>query len=410
MYPPQGMTFDAAEAASGGNKPVLKLMKNLYGLKQAGRLWNQMLDEKLRALKYKQSSVDMCLYYRTDKTTVILVGIYVDDLLVTSNNLKLVDEFFEQMKAFDVKDLGKAEKFLGIKIESETAIGYSMSQRAMIDNLVVQFGLKDAKPVGTPIAEVVHAAEDMNLLSAQDVSLFRTLAGALLWIARCTRPDIGFAVHQMTRRTHAPRICDFKVGKRILRYLCGTSEYKLEVKRSGVGEKILLEVYTDADWASENTDRKSVNAGLTYLNGMLISWHCNKQSLVSLSTMESEFVSASRGIQEVMGCYHMIKELGQSVELPIQLRMDNQAAIATIMNEASSSKTKHVDIRHKFIKDLYRLKIVLPSYVTTTNMKADILTKIMPAPTFVRLRTMIGVNAPTYHEGKIRGGVLDKMV
>jgi hypothetical protein len=119
MYPPQGMTLNAEEAKSGGNKPILKLMKNLYGLKQAARLWHQMLDEKLHALKYNQSSVDMCLYCRTTKTTVILVGIYVDDLLVTSNNEKLIDEFFEQMKAFDVKDFGEAEKFLGIKIESE---------------------------------------------------------------------------------------------------------------------------------------------------------------------------------------------------------------------------------------------------------------------------------------------------
>jgi hypothetical protein len=95
MYPPQGMKLTAEEAASGGDKPVLKLMKNIYGLKQAGRLWHQMLSEKLQELNYKQSSVDMCLYYKIMKTTIILVGIYVDDLLVTSNDAKMVNEFFE---------------------------------------------------------------------------------------------------------------------------------------------------------------------------------------------------------------------------------------------------------------------------------------------------------------------------
>jgi hypothetical protein len=89
------------------------------------------------------------------------------------------------------------------------------------------------------------------------------------------------------------------------------------------------------------------------MNGMLISWHCNKQSLVALSTMQSEFVSAARGIQEAMGCYNLVKELERTVQLPILLRIDNQAAIVTILNEASSSKTKHVDIKHNFIKDLY---------------------------------------------------------
>ncbi len=83
------------------------------------------------------------------------MGIYVDDLLVASNDAKMVNEFFEQMKTFDVKDLGIASKFLGIKIEHETPHSYSMSQRTMILNLIEHFGLKNAKPVGTPIAEVV---------------------------------------------------------------------------------------------------------------------------------------------------------------------------------------------------------------------------------------------------------------
>jgi hypothetical protein len=147
------------------------------------------------------------------KTTIILVGIYVDDSLVTSNDANMVNEFFEQMKTFDVKDLGIASKFLGIKIVHETPNSYSMSQRTMILNLIEQFGLKNAKPVGTHIAEVILSAEDMKLLSTQETSLFRTMAGALLWIARCTRPDIAFAVHQMARRTHAPRMCDLKMGK-----------------------------------------------------------------------------------------------------------------------------------------------------------------------------------------------------
>jgi hypothetical protein len=190
--------------------------------------------------------------------------------------------------------------------------------------------------------------------------------------------------------------------------LAGTPGHRLNITKVGTGTTVFFDVYTDADWTSESTDRKSVNAALVYLNGMLVSWHCNKQALVSLSTMESEFVSAARGIQEAMGCYHLVKELKRPIKLPMQLRMDNQAAIASILNEPSSSKTKHVDIKHKFIKDLYRHKLILPRYVTTTEMKADILTKIMPGPTFVHLRNMIGIHQPVYHEGKIRGVVLDK--
>jgi hypothetical protein len=109
-----------------------------------------------------------------------------------------------------------------------------------------------------------------------------------------------------------------------------------------------------------------------YLNGMLVSWNCNKQALVSLSTMESEFISVARGVQEAMGCYYLVKELGMNMQLPMKLRMDNQDAITCIMNEASSSKTKHVDIKHKCIKDLYQRKTTMPSYIPTTEMRADL--------------------------------------
>jgi hypothetical protein len=184
------------------------------------------------------------------------------------------------------------------------------------------------------------------------------MAGALLWIARCTRPDIAFAVHQMTRRTHAPRMCDLKMGKRILRYLAGTSEYRLDISRMNEGTAIRFEIFTDADWASECTDRKSINGATIYLNEMLVSWNCNKQALVLLSTMESEFFSAARGVQEAMVCYYLVKELGMNMQVFMKLRMDNQAAITCVMNEASSSKTKHIDIKHKYIKDLYQHKLL----------------------------------------------------
>jgi len=200
LIPPKGMTFTEEEAKNGGTSPILKLTKNIYGLKLAGRLWNQMLHEKLQELGYKQSNVDNCLYYMHTNSALILVGVYVDDLLVTSNNAKLVENFFTEMKAFDVKDLGTVEHFLGMMVEHRTAHSYTLSQCVMIQNLIDKYGLTSSKPVGTPIADVIPAAEDTRMLSSTETSEFRTLAGALLWITRCTRPDIGFAVQD--RQTH----------------------------------------------------------------------------------------------------------------------------------------------------------------------------------------------------------------
>ncbi len=121
-------------------------------------------------------------------------------------------------------------------------------------------------------------------------------------------------------------------------------------------------------------------------------------------------MSAVRGVQEAMVCNHLVQELGLNIQLPMRLIMDNQAAIACIMNEASSGKTKHVDIKHKFIKDLYQHKLIKPTLRYYPSNESGHPNQDHAWLTFVRLRNMIGVNPPRYREGKIRGGVLDQTV
>jgi hypothetical protein len=148
-------------------------------------------------------------------------------MLTVCVNVKLVDEFFEAIKTFDVKDPVIAVKFLGIKITYETAFSYSMSQHTIILHLIEQFGLKNAKPVGTPVTEIVFSAGHGFVVRSKSIIIsyidFYGLSG--------THARIGFAVHRMTCRTHAPRMCDFKMGKRILHYLAGTSDYRLDVAK-----------------------------------------------------------------------------------------------------------------------------------------------------------------------------------
>ena len=124
--------------------------------------------------------------------------------------------------------------------------------------------------------------------------------------------------------------------------------------------------------------------------------------------MESEFVAAARAAQEIVGCIELLHEVGCCVKLPTLLNMDNQAAIAQVESEASSYKSKHVDIKHKFIKDLYRKKIIQPAYVSTVEMKADLLTKAMSASTFKNLRAMIGLEQFEPISSR-RGGALEGM-
>ena len=338
----------------------------------------------------------MCIYHKRIKDDLIIIGVYVDDLLSTATKPALVDTFFEELKELKVKDLGVVNKFLGMRVACTTKNGYTLDHTAMIREMVEHYNMTRCNPITNPIAE--NEEEDREGQEPLDRVMskrFRSVAGALLWIARCTRPDIGYAMHRMTRRTHAPRVQDWKLGQRILRHLNGTAEYKLHFPKNLKGHELCFTAYSDADFAADREDRKSISASMVFVNGLLVTWVVSKQANVSLSTMESEFIAAARAVQELLGLLELVREVGCPVKLPVQLCMYNQAAISQVQSEASSYRAKHVYIKHKMIKYVYQKGIIIPTYVPTNEMKADLLTKALSTPTFRNLCAMIGLFADT---------------
>ncbi|GMF47391.1 unnamed protein product [Phytophthora fragariaefolia] len=270
---PQGMILPdellRGLGVTSADEVVLELRKALYGLKQAGRLWSKLLHKKLLEIGFMQSLVDMCLYFRLDGDVLLVVGVYVDDLLVTGTKQAVVDAFFGELTSLSVKDLGCAHKFLGMRIVYDDLDGYSLDQEVMIIDLLKEHGMEHEHGVHTPIGKDSNecAQKDAVLLSATrndggvTVSDFQSLVGSLLWLARCTRPDIAL-----------PFTRQHETG----------SNGPLEV----VG-------YCDADFAADKQDRKSVTGGFITIDGMAVAWICCKQGGVSLSTMEAEYIRRS---------------------------------------------------------------------------------------------------------------------
>ena len=184
----------------------------------------------------------MCLYYKYKGETCTVVGVYVDDLLVTGTEQSAVDEFFAEMSSLSIKDLGIVSKFLGLRIQLDDSTGYVLDQEVMIDQMIKEFGMKSANGVRTPIGDECNLEDegDLDYLPARSnkdepsVKSFQSLVESLLWIARCTRPDICFAVHKATRQTHKPTNKYCKTAKRIVRYLKMTKNLKLHL--NGVGQ------------------------------------------------------------------------------------------------------------------------------------------------------------------------------
>ncbi|KAF4144759.1 putative polyprotein [Phytophthora infestans] len=204
----------------------------------------------------------------------------------------------------------------------------------------------------------------------------RETIGSLLWISTCTRPDITMAVNYLARFVAAPTTTHWTAVKRILRYLKGTRELKLEFLRPQAPQhRIGVAIYSDADWAGDK-DAKSTSGGLLTINDMLISWYSKKQSTVALSTAEAEYIAAATTVQDCLWVKQLIDELKRRVKGDnVILHVDNQSAIKNMENDVTTARMKHINIKFHFIRDAIRNEGISIRYCPTTEMKADILTK-----------------------------------
>ncbi|OWZ07207.1 putative mitochondrial protein [Phytophthora megakarya] len=343
----------------------------------------------------------MCVYFRHRSSVQVVVGAYVDDFFVTATEESAVDAFFNELAEFSVKNLGRATKFLDMRVKYDDETGYDLDQETTIQELLKVHGLEKAHGVRTPIGVECNEAQDPGCeklpVSGGDtvptIRKFQSLVGSLLWVARCTRPDIAFAVHKASRRTHAPTAHDWKITKRVFRYLGGTKELRFRID----GDKKLggaLEVVgcSDADYAADKEDRKSVTGGLATIDEMPVSWTCKKQGGVLLSTMEAEYTEVSVMATELLGVRGLLRKLNVILKVPMALRVDNLAALKQLDGEGVSAKAKHLDVRIKFVGDYTKRGILKPEYLEGEKIPADLLTKALETPRLWTLRSKIGLH------------------
>ncbi|UYV76897.1 hypothetical protein LAZ67_14002326 [Cordylochernes scorpioides] len=197
------------------------------------------------------------------------------------------------------------------------------------------------------------------------------------------REDIAAPVCILSSRNQNPRNCDWNAAKRIVRYLKTTKELELRISNQ---KPPALEAYSDATWASDNTDRKSLSGNLLLLGSNPISWMTGKQGCVSLSSTEAELISAAEASQELLWLLDLLKDLELEQKAPIYFHQDNQSCLKICSSEKVSSRTKHIATKIHHLKDLQKKTVIKMVYCPTGDMKADILTKPLPRPTFEKLR------------------------
>lgn len=218
---------------------------------------------------------------------------------------------------------------------------------------------------------------------------YASLIGGLLYMAVNTRPDVAVAVSILGRKTSCPTQSDWVEAKRILRYLIGTMDYELHL---GVNSSP-LEVFVDADWAGDAKDRKSTTGYLFQYAGGMVSWCSRKQDNVTLSSTEAEYVALAESCKELNWILRLFDDLGIPTKLPIKIHEDNQSCIKQIGAASVNRKSKHVETKHHFVRQLKQEGVIDPQYLPTEEMIADMMTKPLQNIKLSRFRQAAGIRS-----------------
>ncbi|KAK2374696.1 hypothetical protein QL285_075640 [Trifolium repens] len=335
---------------------------------------------------YRKGETDNTLFVRQEKGKLMIAHIYVDDIVFGGMTDALVKQFVHQMQSeFEMSLVGELiTYFLGLQVKQmEDTIFISQSKYAK--NIVKKFGMESATHKRTPAATHLKLTKDEKGVSV-DQSLYRSIIGSLLYLTT-SRPDFSFAVGVCARYQAEPKMSHLTQVKRILKYVNGTSDYGIMYSHS---EDSRLIGYCDADWAGSADDRKSTSGGCFFLGNNLISWFSKKQNCVALSTAEAEYIAAGSSCSQLLWMKQMLSEYNVEQRV-LTLYCDNMSAINISKNPIQHSRTKHIDIRHHFIRDLVEDKVVTLEHVATENQLADIFTKALDANKFETLRGKLGI-------------------
>jgi hypothetical protein len=394
---PKGCTVDGDK-----DRWALKLMNNIYGQKQAGRVWNTYLIEGLTTkLGFKQSEQDPCILWR-DRTIIV---IYTDDTIITGPDEGQIDDVIKDIgSVFAITSQEKVSDFLGVNIARDENDGsFTLTQQLLIQSIINDLGLKgDSNARNTPALSSVILREYKESEPYKEKWNYRSVIGKLNYLEKSTRPDIAYAVHQCARFMENPKVEHAKAVKAIGRYLLATKNKGIVCKPN----EQPLECYSDADFAgnwnkvesefNRDTARSRTGYVIKYAGCPLV-WGSKLQTEIALSTTESEYIALSTSLREVIPLMELIKEL-EGVGFAINIERprvyceafeDNEGALEMARSPKMRPRTKHINIKYHHFRDAVKRGDIVINAIDTGEQQADIFTKPLDEKSFVYLRSLI---------------------
>ena len=404
MKIPAGITF---ECNDDPRDYVLKIHRNIYGQKQAGRVSNQYLASKLvKKLGFKQSKVDECVFYR-GKTLYVL---YTDDSLLAGPDREEIDRIIQELQEkakLTITVEGDLADFLGVSIDRRKDGTMHLSQPHLIDQILKDLRLDGdkVKPRSTPAASSKLLTRHSNSKAFDKSFDYRSVIGKLNYLENATRSDISFAVHQCARFVSDPKEEHGEAVRWLGRYLKGTRGKGTIMKPMPDRE---LEVYMDAsfcgDWdpteaANDRDTARSRHGYIINYAGCPLLWKSQLQTQIALSSTESEYTGLSYALRDAIPIMQLLKEM-KAMGFPIHTPKarvhchvfeDNSGALEMARVHKHRPRTKHLNVRLHRFRDYVERKETSINPINTNDQPADYLKKALNEETLVQhRRTVLG--------------------
>ena len=400
---------------------VLRILVALYGLRQSAFEFYMLLLSLLLNIGMVHCEVDHGIFIGewtsppdpsiempASGLLVLYVPLHVDDGLGVTNSPSLYAWFLRILsQRLHIVDLGPCSKFLSILIiRDRPNRKIWLSSHVYVSELLDEWNLSSCKPASTPFpsgALPLSPAPPNSIPDLSDAELvprYQCLVGCLLYLAITTRPDISYYAMWLGQHNSAPTRAHFLAAKHVLRYLSGTKSLALCLGFSSPRVPSTLSGYmqnmgcSDADWASDALDRKSISGYSFYFQGSLVSWSAVKQKSIALSSTEAEYYAMTHAFKEALWLRTFLELMKFPVPRPFPILSDNQAACSLSNSTAISARSKHIDIRHHFIRDHVLDGSFSTTWIPTADMPADIFMKPLPFPVFSRHRDVLGLSIP----------------
>nr|KAJ0214235.1 hypothetical protein LSAT_V11C400171660 [Lactuca sativa] len=335
----------------GQENKVCRLVKSLYGLKQAPKQWHERFDTTMTAFGFQHNSADRCIYSKYTSDYIVVICLYVDDMLIIHTHLEV-------------------DTILGIKVK-RTGGQISLSQSHYIEKILTKFQHLNIKEFNTPFDSSVKLKVNYGRAVAQ--LEYASAVGSMMYATHYTRPDIAFAVSKLSQYTVNPGTEHWKAVGRVQGYLKRTSTFELTYSSSNG----ILEGYSDASWIDHTSDSKSISGWIYTLAGGAISWASKKQTCIAHSTMEAELIALAAADKEA----EWIRDLLMDIRLwdilmpSIPMYCDSEATLSKVYNAVYNGKSRHVGLRHNFVRQLIESGTIKVVYVKTSRNLAYPFTK-----------------------------------